>query len=134
MNCSRSRISILFSKSVVLSKIVRFLFTTTFVSCCSISITLHHASTIVCTFVACYTFNCTNVDSCSSFAIMFFSLVFSYIVYAFTKCYSSASSSFNFSMHIRSNDVAPLVCSFVHRCHLLLRKNSTTNVPIISMF
>ncbi len=106
MNCLGSGILIPFSKSVTLPKIAHLLFTIASTSCYSISITRHCASAIMCTFVACYTFNCTFVDSCSSFATTFFSFASFYIICASTKCYALASSSFDSLMHIKSTDVA----------------------------
>jgi hypothetical protein len=85
MNRSESGILILLSRNVTLSKIVRLLFITTSVSCCSISTAFHCAFTIVYTFVACYSFNCTSVDSFSSCITMFSSLVSFYNVCASTK-------------------------------------------------
>jgi hypothetical protein len=108
------------------------LFAITFTSCCSISITLHCVFTIVYTSMAWCTFNCTFVDNYSSFATMLSSLASFYIIYASTKCYSLALSSFDSSMHTKSVDVAlDHVCSFTCQCHLLLRKNSTLDVPVI---
>jgi hypothetical protein len=98
------------------------------------SIALHYAFINVYTSMVCYTFNYTFVDSCSSFATMFSSLASFYIVYASTKCYSSASFSSNFSTHIKSIDVAPNHVYFLtHRGRLLLRKNSSIDVLIVSM-
>jgi hypothetical protein len=56
---------------VVLSKIAYPFITTNFDFCLSISIALHCASTIICTFVDCCTSTCTFVDSCSSTSTMF---------------------------------------------------------------
>ncbi len=131
MNHSRSRILIPFSRSVVLSKIVRFLFAITSTSHCSISITLHCASAILCTFVACCTFNYTFVDSCSSFTTTFSSLVSFCIICASTKCCSLASSSSDSSMHTNVA-LGPIYFLACQRC-LLLCKNSTIDVLIISV-
>jgi len=131
MNRSRSKILIFFSKSVALSRITRLLFD--FASHYSISIALRCASTIIYTFVACYTFNYTFVDNYSFFATTFSSLVSFCIVYASTKCCSSSSSSSNSSMHTESINVAPShICSLTHQHCLLLHKNSIANVLIIS--
>jgi hypothetical protein len=129
MNHSRFGILIPFSRSVVLSKIVRFLFAIASASHCSISITLHCASAILCTFVACCTFNYTFVDSYSSFTTTFFSLVSFCIIYASTKCCSLASSSSGFSMHINVA-LGPVCFLACQRC-LFLCKNSTIDVLII---
>jgi hypothetical protein len=129
MNRSRSRILIPFSKSVVLSRITHLLFAIASASCYSISIAFCCASTVVYTFVACCTFNCTFVDRCFSFATTFSSLASFYIVYASTKCSFVASFSFNSSMHIRSiNATLGPIYSLIHQCHLLLRKNLVANV------
>jgi hypothetical protein len=114
MNHSRCGILIPFSKSVVMSKSAHLLLTTTFVSCCSVSITLHCASTIVYTFVVCYIINYTSVDSCSSCAIMFSSLVSFYIVYASIKWWFITSSSFDSSMHTGWIDVDLVLSFFLH--------------------
>jgi len=74
-----------FSKSVALSMIMHFFLATTSVSCCPISIALHYASAIVCTFMACCTINCTFVDRCSSCATTFSSFASFCTVYASTK-------------------------------------------------
>jgi hypothetical protein len=122
MNRSRFGILIPFSIIVTLSRIAHFLFTTP--SCYSISIALHCVSTIIYTFVACYTFNCIYVDSYFSFTTTFASLMSFCTICASTKCCSSASSSFDSSMHARSINVAPShVCSLTHQHCLLLRKN-----------
>ncbi len=135
MNCLRFGILISFSISVALFNIVLLFFTTTSESCLSISIALRCASTISCTFVAYCTSTCTDVDTCSSTSTTFSSLASFCTIYASKKCYSTTSSSSNFSMNIRSIDVAlgPL-CSFTCQCLLLLRKNSIIVVPVISMF
>jgi hypothetical protein len=135
MNCSRVGVLIPFSRSVVLSRIACLLFTTTSTSRCHISITIHCASTIVYTFVACCTFNCTCMDNCYYFTTTFPPLASFYIVCASTKCYSSTLVSFDSSMHTGSTDVTyGLICSFAHQCCLLLCKNSTPNVIVVSMF
>jgi predicted small integral membrane protein len=74
MKCSRSRILLPFSRGVALSKITPLLFATAFASCYSISINLRYASTIVYTFVTCYTSNYIFVKSCSSYATTLSSL------------------------------------------------------------
>ncbi len=57
--CLGSRILIPFSRSVVVSKITCLFFATTFNSFLSISIALHYAFMIACTFVDCYISTCT---------------------------------------------------------------------------
>jgi hypothetical protein len=116
-----------------LSMITRLLFTIASTSCCCISITFQCASAIVCTFVACCTFNYTFMDNYFSFTTTLSSLASFYTIYASTKCCSSTLFSFDFSMHIGSINVAPgpiysLACQYC----LLLRKNSITDVPIMS--
>jgi len=134
MNLSGSRILIPISRNVALSRIVHLLFAIASTSPCSISITFCCASTNVYTSMACCTFNCTFVDNCSSFVTTFSSLASFYIVCASTKCYSLASSSSDSSMHIRSIDVALSPVYFLaHQHHLLLHKNSSANVPVVSM-
>ncbi len=135
MNHLGFRILIPFSKNVALSSIVHLLVAIASTSRCSISITLRCAFAIVCTCVAYYTFNCTCMDSCFSFATMLSSPVSFYIVYDSTKWCSSTSSSSDSSMHTISTNVVPsLVYSFAHQRLLLLRKKSTTYVLIIFMF
>ncbi len=90
INRSRFGILIPFSISVALSRIAHLLFATTSNSCLSISIALHCAFAIACTYVACYTSTCTSMDSCSSISTTFSSLASFCIVYASTKCYSTA--------------------------------------------
>ncbi len=128
----RMWILIPFSKSVILSKIAHLFIITTFVSCYSISTTFCRASTIVYTYAACYTINCTSVDSCSSYATMFSSLASFCIVYASIKRCFATSSSFDSSMHTKSIDVALGLVYFLTNQHcLLLHKNSTTRFLII---
>jgi hypothetical protein len=84
--------------------------------------------------VACYTINCTFVNNYSSCATTLSSLVSFCTIYASIKWCSLTSSSSNSPMHTKSIDVAPSpICSLAHQCHLLLRKNSTTDVPIVFM-
>ncbi len=117
-----------------MSKITYIFFVTTFTSHCSIFINLHCAFAIVCTFVACCTFNYTSMNGRSSCVTMFSSLVSFCIIYASTKWCSLASSSFDFSMHTGSIDVALGHVYFLTRQHhLLLHKNSTVDVPIVFM-
>jgi hypothetical protein len=105
------------------------LFAIAFASHYSISITLRCAFAIVYTSMACYTFNYTSMDNNFSFATTFF-----YIIYASTKCYFSTLSSSDSLVHTGSSGVAlGPICSIIHQRHLLLCKNSTTNVPIVSM-
>ncbi len=121
-------------KAKVATRTAHFLFAIIFTSCCSISIALHCASAIVCTYVACCIFNCTFVNSCFFCTTTFSSLVSFCTVCASTKWCSSASFSSNSWMHTRSINVAlGPICSLTHRCHLLLHKNSTTNVLVVSM-
>ncbi len=130
MNCLGSRILIPFSKNVAMSKIMCLLFNTPFASCYSIYITLRYAFSIVCTYVVCCTFNCTSMDSYSSFTTTFSSFAFFCII---KWCFSTSFSS-NFSMHTGSTDVAhSLVYFHTHQCCLLLHKNSTANVLVVSM-
>jgi hypothetical protein len=50
------------------------------------------------------------------------------------KCYSTTSSSSDFSMNIESTNVAlGLVYSLARQHLLFLRKNSITNVPVVFM-
>jgi hypothetical protein len=115
-----------------MSKITRLLFATSFDSCLSISITLPYASTIAHTSMDCCISTCTYVDGYTYASIIFSSHVCMCIVCASTKCYSITSSSFDFSINTRSTNVAPsLVYSFARQLLLLLRKNSTTDVPIM---
>ncbi len=101
----RSRILIPFSKNVALSRIVHFLFATTFDSCLSISIALCCAFAITYTFVVCYTSTCIFVDVCTSTSTMFSSLASFCITYASTKCSSTTLSSLDSSMNIKSTNV-----------------------------
>jgi hypothetical protein len=57
------------------------------------------------------------------------------IICASTKWCSSALSPSDSSMHTGSIDVAPgPICPLTRQHHLLLLKNSTINVPVVSMF
>jgi hypothetical protein len=132
MNHSRSKILVPFSISVALSKIAHLLFATAFDSHLLISIALHCAFAITCTFVDYCTSTCTFIDSCTSTSMTFSSFVSFYVVCSYTKCCSIASSSFDSSMNIGSIDVIlGHVCFLTHQLLLLLCKNSTTNVPIL---
>ncbi len=114
--------------------LLKTLLVTTSASHYSISIALRCASAIVCTSMACYTFNCTSMDSYSSFATTFSSLVSFCIISTSTKCYFLTLSSSNSLMHTGFINLAPgLICSLTHQCCLLLRKNSITYVPVVSM-
>jgi hypothetical protein len=63
---------------------------------------------------------------------MFSSLVSLCTICASTKCYSTASASFDSSMNTISTDVAPsLFCFLACQCCLLLHKNSIIDVPIV---
>jgi hypothetical protein len=74
------------------------------------------------------------MDSCCSTATTFSSLTSFYTIYTSTKFCSTPLSSSNSSKSTRSIDVAlGLIYSFAHQCCLLLPKNSTKNVPIVSM-
>jgi hypothetical protein len=116
-----------------MSMIVCLRFATTSTSHYSISINLCCASTIVCTYVACYIVNYTSMNKCSSCVTMF-SSIDSCTICASTKWCSSTLFSFNSSMHAKSIDVAPShVCSLACQRHLLLRKNSTTYFPVVFM-
>jgi hypothetical protein len=98
-----------------LSRIARLFFATTFNSHFLISIAIHYAFTITYTFVDCYISTYSYIDSCISASMTFSSPSSFYIVCSSTKCYSTTSSSFNFSMNIGSTDVAPsLVWAFLH--------------------
>jgi hypothetical protein len=117
-----------------LSRIACLFFATTSTSHCSISISLHCASAIIYTFVACYTFNCTSMNNFFSCATTLSSLASICIIYTSTKWYSSASSFFDSSMHTGSIDVVlGPICSLTCQHCLLLRKNSTVNVLVVSM-
>jgi hypothetical protein len=70
------------------------------------SIAFHCVSAITYTFVDYYTSTCTSVDGCIFASMTFSSPESFYVVYVFTKCYSTTSSSFDSSMNIRSTDVA----------------------------
>jgi hypothetical protein len=134
-DCSGFRILIFFSRSVALFSIAFFLFVITFDSCRLISIALRCGSTITYTFVSCCTSTCTFVDSYCFVTMTFFSLPSLYIVYASTKCCCTISSSSNFSMNTKSINVPPSpIYSFACQRHLLMRKISIVDVPIISMY
>jgi hypothetical protein len=134
MKCSGFGILIPFSKSVALSKIARLLFATTFASHYSISIRLRYAFTIVYTYVACCTFICIFVNSCSFYITTFSSLASIYTICASTKWCSSTSSSSDSSMHIGFIDVVfgPVFFFACQHC-LLLCKNSIAYVLVASM-
>jgi hypothetical protein len=84
--------------------------------------------------VDCCTTTCTPMDGCTFGSTMFSSPASVYIVCVSTKCCSTTSSSSNSSMNIRSTYVAPShVCSLTCQCLFILHKNSTIDVPIISM-
>ncbi len=91
MNRSRYRILIPFSRSVALSRITRLFFAIASDSCFSISITLHCASTIICTSMDYYTSIYTSMNGCTFASTMFSSPTSIYIVCASTKCYSTHS-------------------------------------------
>jgi len=130
MNCLGSRILIPFSRSVALSKITPLFFAITSASGLSISITLCFVFVTTYTSVVC----CIVVDNYYSTSIIFSSLASFYDVYVFTKCYSIASLSSDSSMNIRSTNVAPSpIRSFACQRLLLLHKNSTIDIPIVSM-
>ncbi len=134
MKRSRFGILILLSRSVALFRIARLLFVIAFASHCSISISLRCAYAIVYTSVIFCTFNCTYVNNCSSYATTFSSLLSFCIICAPTKWCSLVSSSFDSSMDTGSIDVILGLVGFLAcQCRLLLRKNSTTYVPVISM-
>ncbi len=114
--------------------IMGLLFATISTSSYFISIALHYAFAIVCTFVAYCTSNYISMDSRSSFATTLSSLASFCTVCASTKWCSSASSSSDSLMHIKSLDVTPSLIYFLaHQHHLLLHKISTINVPVVSM-
>jgi hypothetical protein len=74
------------------------------------------------------------VDCCTFASTMFSSPMSIYVVYASTKCFFVALSSSNSSMNIGFTDVALGPIYFLaHQCLLLLRKNTTTNVLVVSM-
>ncbi len=114
MKCLGSGILIPFSRSVALSKIAHLLFATTSTSCYSISINLHCVSALVYTSVVCCTFNCTSMNSCSSFGTTFSSLASFYTICVITKQCSSASSSSTSSMHIGSIDELLVLSALLH--------------------
>ncbi len=118
-----------------MSKITCLLFAIAFASHYSMSIALCYAFAIVYTSMACYIFNSTSMDNCSSFTTTFSSFTSFYNVNASTKCYSSTSSSFNSSMHIKSTNITPCpVCFLAHQHHLLLHKNSIAYILIVFVF
>ncbi len=134
MNHSRSGIFIPFSSSVIQSSIVCFLLITISDFCHSISIALCCASNVTCTFVSCYTSTCTFVDNCCFTATTFSSPTSFCTIYTSTKCCSTTLSSFDSSMNVGTTNVAPsLVYFFTCQHCLLLCKNSTIDVSIISM-
>jgi len=123
-----------FSTSVIMSRIVHLLFAITSTSHYSISISLWCAFAIVYTSLVFCIFNYTYVSNCSSYATMFSSLASFCIICASTKWCSLVSSSSDFSMHTGSINVAlGPICSLACQCHMLLRKNSTIDVLVISM-
>ncbi len=78
---------------------------------------------IVCNSMAFCTFNCTFTNSYSPCATTLSSLASFYIVCASTKWWSSASSSFNSSIHTGSIDVVlGLVCFLACQRRLLMHK------------
>ncbi len=77
-----------FSRSVAMFRIVRLLFITAFDSRIPISIALHCASAITCTYVDCCTSTCTFVDICIFASMMFSSPMFFYAIYASQLCIS----------------------------------------------
>jgi hypothetical protein len=132
MNRPRFGILIPFSKSVILSRITYFLFTTTSNSCLSISIALCRAFAIACTSVVWYTSTYTFLDGCTSASTTFFPPMSFYVVYASTKCYSIASFSSNSSMNTKSTNVVHGPVYFLARQLIIrLHKNSTTNVLVL---
>jgi hypothetical protein len=77
---------------------------------------------------------CTLVDGYTSASTMFSSFTSICAICASTKCYSTTSSSSYSSMNTKSIDVAfGPICSLAHQCFILVHKNSTLDVPIISM-
>ncbi len=107
-----------------MSMITPLLFVATFDSCTLISITLS------CVYVIAYTF----VDGCTSASMMFSSFTSIYVVYVSTNYCSTTSSSSNSSMNTKPIDVTPShVYSLTHQRLLLLCKNLTSNVPILSI-
>ncbi len=119
---------------MVLSKIVRLFIATDSDSCLSISIALHCAFAIICTFVDCCTSTCTSMDSCSYTSTMFSSHVSFCTIYASTNCYSTTSSSSNSSMNTKSTNVAiGPIYSLAHQHLFLLRKNLIVDVPFVSI-
>ncbi len=134
INCSRSRILIPFSRSVVVSMIARLLFATTSDSHLSIFIGLCCPFAITYTSMDYYTATYTFVDGCIFAPTMFSSLTSVCAIYASTKCYSTTLSSSNFSMNIGSTNVIPSLVYFLARQPLLLmHKNSTANVLVVFM-
>ncbi len=133
MNRSRFGIQIPFSRSVTLSMIMRLLFIATSNSHLSISIALHCVYGIAYTYVDCCTSTHTSVDAYTSTSMTFSSLAWVYIIYASTNYYSISSSSSDSSMNIKFTNVVPgLIYCLVCQHFMLLCKNSTTNVPIVS--
>ncbi len=121
MNHSRSKMWIFFSKNVVLSMMVHLFFAKAFDSNISISIAPSCAS------INAY----TCVDDCTFTMTMLSSLASICTIYASTNYYSTALSSSDSSMNTQSINVAlGFVYALTHQCLLLLRKNSTIDVPI----
>ncbi len=107
MNQSRFGILIPFSRSVILSRIICIFFAITSNSSFSISIALHCASTIRLHLCGLLYF---HLHLCGWLYFRFNNILLSTsvcVVYASTKCYSTTSSSFDFSMNIGSINVAP---------------------------
>jgi hypothetical protein len=112
LSCSFFILELEAPPSSTLLFLLRALLATTSASHYSISIALRCAFAIVYTYVVCYTFNCISMDSYSSFATMFSSLVSFCIISTSTNCYFSASSSSNSLMHTGFINLAPsLRCS-----------------------
>jgi hypothetical protein len=117
-----------------LSKTASLLFVTTSNSHLLIFIAFRCVFAITYTSVDYYASTCTSMDSCTSVSMTFSSLVSFCAINVSTKCYSTSLSSFDYSINTESIDVAlSLVYSLAHQCLLLLHKNSTTNVLVVSI-
>jgi hypothetical protein len=113
-------------------KIAHLIFATASNSRLSISVTFHCASSIAYTLMVCYTSICTSMDGFTFTSRTLSSPMSFYNVYASTKCYSTASSSFNSLVNTKFTNVAPgHVCFLAHQLPLLLHKKLIANVPIL---
>ncbi len=97
----------------------------------------HQPSLCLCHYLhlmACCIINYTSMNNCSYCKTMFSSLASFCTICASTKWCYLVSPSFDSSMHTRSVHVAHVPIYYLTgQCRLLLRKNSITNVLIMSM-